>query len=386
MDMTEIIQKLNKAHSENKLVVFIGAGVSRNSHLPLWNDLVREMDIELENSPAQDYRYSNDELLRIPQYLSESNPSRYYAIINELYGKWPKETNPIIDEVLNLNPHHIITTNFDFLIECSMEKMKRASYIEGHRHPFYVRIRKDDDLVGNDQDQLFIKMHGDVEVPDSLVLKEDEYLGYSHSHVLIETIIKSLLIDHTFLFIGYGIGDYNLKLIMNWVDVLLKKYEESQPLRRPHFFFHAGSQPMHEHEIKYYAKKNVQVVSADSFPENIKTIDITVFEQEQGNNCLRFLKYLKQGPYPEDSTEYLMEKLSLFSSQPMILYEDLGKVLNFYLFSASAKIGNVLYLQHIPLEWSKAFLYLLSKAEAADGSEEAAFFKSIINKPTTDWK
>lgn len=197
--------------------------------------------------------------------------------------------------------------------------MRQESYIEGHNQTYYALINKDNNLIGTKQNQLYIKMHKDTEQLDSIVLKEDDYLNYSQTHIFIETIIKSLLIDHTFLFIGYGIGDYNLKLIMNWVDNLVEKHPDSHSERRPHFFFYFGGKPLQPHEINYYEKKNIKVISAENFPEYIKKLEITDFKSELGNNCLRYLKYIQQGPYQKEGIEYLKDKLAIFSSQSMIL-------------------------------------------------------------------
>ena len=64
-------------------------------------------------------------------------------------------------------------------------------------------------------------MHGDIENKDALVLKESDYLSYSQNHVLIEMFIKSLLVNHVFLFVGYSMQDSTLKMIMTWVDELI---------------------------------------------------------------------------------------------------------------------------------------------------------------------
>ena len=37
-----------------------------------------------------------------------------------------------------------------------------------------------------------IKMHGDIDDIENIVLKEDDYLNYSQNHIIIETFIKSL--------------------------------------------------------------------------------------------------------------------------------------------------------------------------------------------------
>ena len=63
-------------------------------------------------------------------------------------------------------------------------------------------------------------MHGDISEASSIVLKEQDYLDYSQNAVLIELFIKSLLTDHIVLFLGYSLNDYNIKLILSWLNYM----------------------------------------------------------------------------------------------------------------------------------------------------------------------
>ena len=67
-------------------------------------------------------------------------------------------------------------------------------------------------------------MHGDLSAPESIVLKESDYINYEQTHPLIATFIRSLLINHVFLFIGYSLNDYNLNLIIGWINYYRKEH------------------------------------------------------------------------------------------------------------------------------------------------------------------
>ena len=72
-------------------------------------------------------------------------------------------------------------------------------------------------------------MHGDIDTPQSIVLKESDYLNYEQEHPLISTFIRSLLINHTFLFVGYGLNDYNLNLIISWINYFRSVHKANNP-------------------------------------------------------------------------------------------------------------------------------------------------------------
>ena len=237
------IRELNKQH---KLVIFVGAGVSRNSGICSWWELVKEMALkinyndicdkcemksltcykcgeELElcsfdnNNCQYKYNFSSDDFLKIPQYFYEEKGREAY--IDFLSQKFCKEyeTNAIDELIVQLQPEHIITTNYDHLIEC----VKNTPISK------YTVVKSNKDLLTKYGNHYIIKMHGDIDdINDNglenIVLKEDDYLKYSQTHEIIESYIKSLLFDKTFLFVGYSLNDNNLKLMMSYIDYYVK--------------------------------------------------------------------------------------------------------------------------------------------------------------------
>lgn len=247
-----IYEQIKQASQSNQLVVFIGAGMSNNFGFPTWNELVEEMYKELTGKKAPKGKiFSSDELLRIPQALRNKDKSAFERILKECFGvqRIADSENAMLDEIMKLKPKHIITTNFDSLIEKYLQDKEEALYkshsakdgyskLVNNNVPYhYMTVVKDGDMVSADANHLLLKIHGDVQNMDSLVLCEDDYLEYSDSHILMENFIKSLLINHTFLFIGYGVGDTNLKMIMKWVDNIVSRQNVDESKRKNIFCF-----------------------------------------------------------------------------------------------------------------------------------------------------
>ncbi|MCD7809820.1 MAG: SIR2 family protein, partial [Erysipelotrichaceae bacterium] len=111
------------------------------------------------------------------------------------------------DLIVSFHPEHIITTNYDHLLD----------------NYHYEVIKNDSDLLKASSSHYLIKMHGDIDDITQIIFKEDDYLSYSQTHSIMELFIKSLLIDHTFLFVGYSLNDYNLKTFLSWIDYLGKQ-------------------------------------------------------------------------------------------------------------------------------------------------------------------
>ena len=212
MNWVESIEEIRKAQENNQLVVFVGAGVSRNSGLPSWGQLVNAIADTIgykhsdrcttcdkqntacqKNSCGAQQDFSQDEYLRIPEYFyqqdNSDNHKDYYDFIVRTLNS-DNGPNPIDDEIFNLLPHHIITTNYDALLE----KTKNSNV------PLYTVVSEDSDLLSKANNRYIIKMHGDLAFPSSMVLKESDYIDYEQDHPLISTFVRSLLINHSFLF------------------------------------------------------------------------------------------------------------------------------------------------------------------------------------------
>lgn len=256
MTFYEMIEDLSLALNREKLVIFVGAGVSKNSGLPTWGQLVQAF-AEKIGYPTNG-RLATEEYIRIPQYyycLDESEGhSSYYSLIKSML---PEDINPnLLDElIVELRPKHIVTTNFDTLLD----QVARD----------YEVIREDKDLMTGISSHYLLKLHGDIRHPEKLVFKEDDYLHYSHTHRLMETFLKSLLIDHVFLFVGYSLNDYNLKTFVSWIEYIAEEMHVKKKMHRNYFLsssLHAGR----DYLRKYYEGKGLEVIDLYQLPDEVE--------------------------------------------------------------------------------------------------------------------
>lgn len=299
-----ICDEIGKASESNQLVVFVGAGMSNNFGFPTWNGLVGKMYEELTGKEFKKGKsFSSDELLRIPQALRSSNKVSYERILKECFGahRVRSSENAILDEIIKLKPKHIITTNFDILIEKFLRDKEEALYKkhsakEGYAKlvksqvPYhYMTVVRDADMVSANANHLLLKIHGDVQHMDSLILCEDDYLEYSESHILMENFIKSLLINHTFLFVGYGVGDSNLKLIMKWVDNIVSR-QKGNARRKKHILLYTEDKAMDGLQRIYFEQKQIQILEFCMLPLNHRKKEVVEFSDKRGKNLLSILR------------------------------------------------------------------------------------------------
>lgn len=205
----ETKRQIQRARNEGRLVLFIGAGASVDSGMPLWSKAVEQIAERLGISP-KDPQY---DMLKIPQYYYNARGKKEYTqLMRELFRYYDKlPTKQIHHRIMSFDVPVIITTNYDHLIEQAAEENGQ----------FFQVVSQDNDLPYTKSGKVLVKMHGDFE-HDNFVLKEDDYQHY-HSHFkLIENYIKSLIGTKTVLFIGYSLNDPDVKHIFSWVKETLR--------------------------------------------------------------------------------------------------------------------------------------------------------------------
>ena len=209
------IKNIQKAIENNKLVIFVGAGVSRNSGIPTWAELIKELakdfGIKAKGTDSKGNEvFSNDEFLKIPQYyFNERKEKEYYSKVKEVLDK-EFQPNEIHKMIFELNPTHIITTNYDNLLE------QQANRFQTKRK--YCKAANDIELATAPNCNFIIKMHGEF---DNIVLKESDYDSYSNNFKLTETYVKGLFATHTILFVGFSADDSNVRKILQWIKDII---------------------------------------------------------------------------------------------------------------------------------------------------------------------
>lgn len=348
MNWIDSIKEINKARTNNRLVIFVGSGVSNNSGVPTWKGLIETIAKKINynencngcdsietSCPKEDcskrFNFTATEFLRIPEYYYQSASSdEYFQTISDTL-KCDKESNAVDEIILDIAPHHIITTNYDTLLENSAS-IKTANY---------KVIYEDKDLLSNASDCYIIKMHGDIDHPQTIVLKESDYIDYEHTHPLISTYIKSLLVNHTFLFVGYSLNDNNLNLIIGWINYFCKQYGVSE---RPYSFLIQNAVPS-EFELSRLEKNNIFVISLDTLPADLqsKANIPESLTHPSGCNLYTYLKCISNNTISSqymDLKDILNERYQILKTYSKVSHDDLISAYSFghYQFLSTALI------------------------------------------------
>lgn len=333
-ELLDLINLLREESDKDKLVVFVGAGVSCNvPGMPSWNDLIVKMADAIVYSKCKECRhewkcdnkekcltkndFSADDYLKIPQYVYNQDKDTYNMIIRENISDHRVSDAPMSKAIFELKPSHIITTNYDTLIESSESE---------YCHQYGVIIY-DTDLLNAEKKKYIIKMHGDVSDLDTIVLKEQDYLNFSQTHVLIELFVKALLTDHTFLFLGYSLNDYNVKLILNWINYIRAQNEKALSHKSIGYIV-LDEEVVDHNKVEYFSRHNISVINIHNIPQ-IKAIP-TSLSDDRGKHLFSFLKIIGDPSLEEScfSTVWLEKEVDFLTQFPIYDSLVLMKYLN----------------------------------------------------------
>ena len=201
-------ERLIEEFASDRGAILIGAGLSKGSGLPLWNDLLEPFRQEIPGVPENDI---SPDLLA--QYYANKSQSAEADLLDNITSKLTKVTikpNQIHRELVKLPCKYIFTTNFDQLIENALSdaNIEYESIVDNSTIGIALRTNK----------RIVIKLHGDIKTPRSIVLTSKHYEEYFEKRRSLVTLLKAKMFENRFLFLGYSGRDSNIRSILSEIN------------------------------------------------------------------------------------------------------------------------------------------------------------------------
>ncbi len=239
------ILQLQEAMKQNRLVVFVGAGASASVGVPIWAKLIQSFKSEL---PPEMYD-EGDSLKTAEVYRELRGDVEYLSHVKKVLRCGEVSCCAVHDAIMHLNPCHIVTTNYDDLLEQAAVQNNKQYYV----------VAKDEDLPLNKGEKMIIKMHGDF-TNNNIVLTENDYYDYRRNFPLINSFLMSLFATKVVLFVGFSFNDINLKFILRQVSRVL-----GDKMQRVYLLTDENKDAL---AYSYYKSKSVQLLS---IPESVSS-------------------------------------------------------------------------------------------------------------------
>lgn len=302
MEIQDFISKF-----KNHPVLFVGAGLSlrylENSYN--WEDLLKTiarsfhdndeyfLDLKAEYKTLQGYRYEciASRLEKdFDQHLKENRHGKFEAINNQFYElvdkgisvsrfklyiadlmKDMKIKESAIAEISEFkkarkNISSVITTNYDHMME----------ELFGF-HP----LIGNDILLSNPYGSVY-KIHGCVSEPGKIIITENDYEEFDRRYELIRAQLLSMFIHNPIIFIGYNIGDKNIKDILKTIFSYVEYNSDDAQRIRDNFLL-----------VEYdKGSNNTEVLEHDIDIEGFTTIRINKLKTDDYTSIYRALSNL----------------------------------------------------------------------------------------------
>ncbi len=163
---------------------------------------------------------STGNLQRVSLYYEVMNEKHRNGLVNEIkeavfIGKKP---SPVLCGLARLNFPLVITTNYDQLFEDALRAAGKAPLVSVYNKYGSEPTR---DYPGNlDSGQPFVvKIHGDVQSPESIVVTDEDYIQFvlrmsdKEAFNPVPLTFRFFFTKWPTLFVGYSLLDYNLRLL-----------------------------------------------------------------------------------------------------------------------------------------------------------------------------
>lgn len=220
---------------QRKAIIFAGSGISLYAGYPTATKLA---EIILENIPVEQRKQGVTTLPDIAELFCKIfGRHKLIEIVSSIFEKEPLSTefHELISQIPQIRT--IISTNYDRIFEIA------------YGDDIQVVLTKED-LVHSDPDKIsLLKIHGSIDEPESLLITKSDYENFfdeKKSEDLLWNEVKSLCAKYAVVFIGYSLGDSDVKHIL--IDIIHQIGQEHKGI-----FLIAPK--VEDYEIEYLIKK-----------------------------------------------------------------------------------------------------------------------------------
>jgi hypothetical protein len=204
-------EPLVDAVRSHQAILFVGAGVSQHLGLPSWRELIGHMAAELGYDPMifEAHAEGHDGYLELAEYYEIEKraigPLRSWIDRTWHTNVTRVDKSKVHQAIVNLKCPTIYTTNYDRWLEIAYKRRGEA-YIKIANVGDFIKIR--------DGSTQIVKLHGDLEDDQSLVLTESSYFKRLAFESPLDIKLRSDSIGKSILFIGYSLSDINIRYLL----------------------------------------------------------------------------------------------------------------------------------------------------------------------------
>lgn len=199
---------------DEQCLPFLGAGVS----VTAGSDPGLPTGAQLSKALAEECKYPGTDswdLFRVCQYFSVARDAHAMRLaIRQKLNVPGLRPTPVHQLLAQLPIPWILTTNFDNLMERALQEAGKNPQIEHYER----RANRRDLQRATVSEPLVYKLHGTVDKVATLIASEDDVIDFAacllEDDPGLPSLVATLFETTSLLFIGYGLRDWNVRMMM----------------------------------------------------------------------------------------------------------------------------------------------------------------------------
>lgn len=215
--------------ARRRAVLFLGAGVSCNSvgeggmRPPSWREFLNKGFERCPGSKKHIKKLIKDkDFLTACEIIKERMDEVWPNFLDELFVAPKYQPSELHRSIYGLDASLVLTPNFDKIYDNLAQSESNGTV----KTKTYYDEGLADAVRGNSLNVM--KVHGTIDNPNRMIFTRYEYLVARRKHPAFYTLLDALIVTHTFLFIGCGLNDPDIRLF-------LEKSAQVHPDAAPHY-------------------------------------------------------------------------------------------------------------------------------------------------------
>jgi len=202
-----------EAIARRRCVIVLGAGVSRNStnkdgkRPDTWEDFLKNCASDLGSPSHIDELINQKDFLTACELIkNRMGTDAFTEKVQTEYQKNGYKHAAIHEHIYKLDSSIVASPNFDNIYDTYAASESSSSVVvKDHTSSDIANY-----LLGGNT-RLILKTHGSANNPREIIFTRNDYAEARTKFVLFYEIIKSLALTHTFLFLGCGTDDPDIR-------------------------------------------------------------------------------------------------------------------------------------------------------------------------------
>ncbi len=257
-----IVQEL----ARRKCVVFLGAGVSRQSisaggdRPPLWKSFLELALAKCAAPKAEIKRHlkNNDFLTACQLIKSRLGEHDWNDLLENVFSTPHYEPADIHEFIFALDAPIVATTNIDQIYDRFLAAKYAGVAISKTYHDDAVGRY----IKGDPSTRLVLKAHGSVENPGQAIFTREQYADARNKNAPFFETLAALVVTQTFLFLGYGLSDPDIQLLLENNARLFRS-------QTPHFFV-TSDRPSNDMAAMFERNYSIKILKYSDRDEHLE--------------------------------------------------------------------------------------------------------------------